>query len=118
MAAVCDDLHEWDYGSYEGLTSPEIRERDPDWNLWRDGCPEGESPAAVVARAERVIARVVEQAGSGDALLFAHGHILRVIAASWIGWAPDGGARLALSAGAVSELGFEHANRVIARWNT
>ena len=74
-----ENLREWDYGEYEGLTSAEIRERRPDWDLWRDGCPGGESPAEVSARADRVVALAAGSAG--DVIAFAHGHILRAIAA-------------------------------------
>ena len=83
VAEICEDLREWDYGEYEGLTTPEIRERDPDWSLWRDGCPGGESPAQVGARADRVLERL--RAAGGDAAAFAHGHILRVVTARWLG---------------------------------
>jgi probable phosphoglycerate mutase len=114
-AVIDDDLHEWDYGEYEGLTTPEIREKDPEWVLWRDGCPGGETPAAVGARADRVLARVA--AASGDALAFAHGHILRVVAARWVGMEVAAGARFALSAGAVSVLGHERETEVIEGWN-
>ncbi len=114
-AEIDDDLHEWDYGDYEGLTSVQIHEQRPDWRLWRDGCPGGESPAQVAARADRVIERV--RATDGDSLLFAHGHILRVLGARWIGLGPDGGSMFALDAGAVSVLGFEHEAEVFQRWN-
>jgi probable phosphoglycerate mutase len=114
-AVIDDDLHEWDYGEYEGLTTPEIREKDPEWVLWRDGCPGGETPAAVGARADRVLARVA--AASGDALAFAHGHILRVVAARWVGMEVAAGARFVLSAGAVSVLGHERETEVIEGWN-
>jgi broad specificity phosphatase PhoE len=113
---LCDDLHEWDYGDYEGLTTPEIRERDPDWVLWRDGCPGGESPAEVGARADRALERL--SSAGGDAIAFAHGHILRVVASRWIGMEPAAGARFALAAGAVSALGFERDTEVMAHWNT
>ena len=116
QASVEEDLREWDYGEYEGLTTPEIRERRPDWWLWRDGCPGGESPAQVSARADRFLARARE-AGDGDAIAFAHGHILRVIAARWVGQGPEFGARVTLAAGALSVLGFERDTEVIARWN-
>jgi probable phosphoglycerate mutase len=117
-AEIDEDLREWDYGEYEGLTTPEIRERDPQWNLWRDGCPGGELPAQVGARADRVIARV-RAAGSadGDVVAFAHGHILRVLAARWVAMEPAAGARFALRAGAVSVLGFERETEVLQRWN-
>ena len=113
---LCEDLHEWDYGDYEGLTTPEIRERDPGWVLWRDGCPGGETPAQVGARADQALERL--RAAGGDAIAFAHGHILRVVAARWIGMEPAAGARFALGAGAVSALGFERETEVLARWNT
>lgn len=115
VATVCDALHEWEYGDYEGLTTPEIRSRQADWSLWRDGCPGGESPEQVGARADQVLERV-RHAG-GDVLLFAHGHILRVIAARWIELPVAAGARFALAAGAVSRLGYERGTQVVAEWN-
>jgi broad specificity phosphatase PhoE len=114
-AAIDDDLHEWDYGRYEGLTTPEIRAENPDWSLWRDGCPGGERPDDVAARADRALARIA--AADGDALVFAHGHLLRVLAARWISLEAAFGARLALGAGAISVLGYEREKRVIERWN-
>jgi probable phosphoglycerate mutase len=114
-AEVERDLREWDYGDYEGLTTPEIRAARPDWNLWRDGCPGGESPADVAARADRVIARCATV--GGDALLFAHGHILRILTARWIGLDAAGGARLALEPAAFGVLGHERDTRVVERWN-
>jgi probable phosphoglycerate mutase len=115
VAELCDELHEWDYGEYEGLTTPEIRERDPSWNLWRDGCPGGESPEQVGARADRVLDRL--RAAGGDALAFAHGHILRVTTARWLGMEVGAGARFALGAGSVGVLGYEHDTQVLTRWN-
>jgi broad specificity phosphatase PhoE len=112
---LCDDLREWDYGEYEGLTTPEIWEHNPDWVLWRDGCPGGESPEQVGARADRALERL--RAADGEAIAFAHGHILRVVTARWIGMAPAAGARFALRAGALSTLGFERKTEVISRWN-
>lgn len=112
---LCDDLREWDYGSYEGLTTPQIRERDPEWDLWRDGCPDGETPSEVGARADRALSRL--RAADGDAIAFAHGHILRVVGARWIELPVAGGARLYLSTGAVCELGYEHDTAVIRSWN-
>jgi probable phosphoglycerate mutase len=120
VAQPCEDLREWNYGAYEGLTTPQIRSQRPDWTLWRDGCPGGESPAEVAARADRVLARIAAAgtgSGSGDALLFAHGHILRVLAARWIGLDAAGGALLALGAGAIGTLGHERETRVLERWN-
>jgi probable phosphoglycerate mutase len=114
-AVVFEDLREWDYGDYEGLTTPQIREDRPDWNLWRDGCPDGEQPDEVGARADRVLDRL--RSAEGDALAFAHGHIFRVIAARWIELPASGGARLKLKAGAVCALGFERETPVISLWN-
>jgi broad specificity phosphatase PhoE len=114
-AEICDDIVEWDYGEYEGLTTPQIRETNPVWNLWTDGCPGGEQPDEVGARADRVI-ELVRGAG-GDVLAFAHGHILRVVGARWIALPVAGGARLALRAGAISVLGFERETEVLSLWN-
>lgn len=115
LAQLRDDLREWDYGDYEGLTSGEIHALNPDWSLWRDGCPGGESPADVGARADRVIAELL-QAG-GPVAVFSHGHCLRVLGARWIGLAPEAGGRLALSPGSISLLGEEHQLRVLDGWN-
>jgi broad specificity phosphatase PhoE len=114
-ADICEDLHEWDYGEYEGLTTPEIRAQRPDWNLWSDGCPGGESPGQVGDRADRVLERA--GAAAGDVLMFAHGHILRVLTARWLDMAPGAGARFALGAGALSRLGFERETHVVQEWN-
>lgn len=114
-AEIVDDLREWEYGEYEGLTTPQIREANPEWNLWEDGCPGGELPAQVSARADRVLARVA--CASGDVIAFAHGHILRVLAARWIEMDARAGARLLLGAGSISVLGYERETRVVERWN-
>jgi broad specificity phosphatase PhoE len=111
-----DELMEWDYGAYEGLTTPQIREERPGWDLWRDGCPDGETAAEVGARADRAIARVREV--GGDAIIFAHGHLLRVLAARWVGLGPEGGALLALTPASVSELGYERERPVVRLWNS
>ncbi|MBJ7355210.1 MAG: histidine phosphatase family protein [Thermoleophilaceae bacterium] len=118
-ALLRDDLREWDYGDYEGLTSPQIQERNPGWNLWRDGCPGGESPEAVTARCDRVVEELMAQAsgGTGDAIVFAHGHILRSLAARWCGMPIAGGERLMLSTAAASALSFEHDVPTIRFWN-
>jgi len=114
-ARVDEDLHEWDYGDYEGLTSAEILELRPDWVLWRDGCPGGELPGQVGARADRVIATL---AGSpGPAAVFSHGHMLRVLGARWVSLEAGEGGHLALSTGALCALGHEHETAVISRWN-
>ena len=113
---ITSDLTEWDYGDYEGLTSPEIREQDPSWSLWTDGCPGGESPADVRARVDRLIANAV--GSGGDVLLFAHGHILRSVAARWCAFEVSAGERFLLMPATISVLGHEHETRVIARWNS
>jgi probable phosphoglycerate mutase len=115
VASLCEDLREWDYGDYEGLTTPEIRVERPDWWLWRDGCPGGEMPDEVGERADRALARL--RSADGDAVAFAHGHILRVLTARWLELPPAGGARFALVAGGVGELGFERETQVLRRWN-
>ena len=109
------DLCEWDYGDYEGRTTAEIRSERPDWSLWQDGVPNGESPQEVGARADRVIAEA--RASQGDVLLFAHGHLLRVLAARWLGLGPVDGCLFALDPGTISVLGYERQTAVIARWN-
>jgi probable phosphoglycerate mutase len=116
---VREDLREWDYGDYEGLTSPQIHEANPGWNLWRDGCPGGESPEHVAARCDRVIDELLAQAsgGTGDAIVFAHGHILRSLAARWCELPVSAGERLLLSTAAASSLSFEHRARAIKFWN-
>jgi broad specificity phosphatase PhoE len=115
-AELTDDLREWNYGDYEGLTTPQIRQRDPAWSLWRDGCPGGEQPEQVGERADRAIERM-RNAG-GDVVAFAHGHILRVVTARWIGMPVSSGARFVLFAGAIGTLGYERETEVVAGWNT
>lgn len=110
-----DDLEEFDYGDYEGRTTAEIREQRPGWDVWRDDSPGGETPPQVGVRADRVIARAL--AAHGDVALFAHGHLLRVLGARWIGVEAVHGGNLGLSTGAVCELGFERERRAIWHWN-
>jgi probable phosphoglycerate mutase len=110
-----DALLEWDYGEYEGLTTAQIRERRPGWVLWRDGCPGGETAAEVGARVDSLVAALLK--ARGDVALFAHGHVLRVLAARWLGLRPGDGALLALDTGTLSALGWEHATAVVRRWN-
>jgi len=111
------DLLEWNYGDYEGRTSAEIHAERPDWQLFRDGCPGGESPAQVAARADRVVERV--RAVAGDVLLFSSGHILRVLTARWLGLEPSAGRLLVLGTASRSALGYEHSLRepAIRLWN-
>jgi broad specificity phosphatase PhoE len=116
-AEVDADLQEWDYGAYEGRRTVDIRQERPDWYLFRDGCPGGESVEAIGTRADRVVARL--RAIEADVLVFGHGHILRVLAARWLGL-PPGEARLfVLSTAALSILGYEHAlhEPAIRLWN-
>ena len=115
QAEVTEDLHEVAYGSYEGRTTPEIREERPGWDLWADGTPDGEPLEAAGRRADRIIARAL--AAGGDVAIVAHGHILRVLGARWIALPATGGGRLALGTAAVCELGFERERRVITLWN-
>lgn len=109
------DLQEWDYGAYEGWTTAEIRAEQPEWSIWQTGAPGGETPADVGLRADRVIARAQE--ADGGMALFAHGHLLRVLAARWIGLSPGAGGSVALDTASVSMLGFEREQRVIRHWN-
>jgi probable phosphoglycerate mutase len=109
------DLAEWDYGRFEGLTTPEIRRSRPGWTIWDDGADGGETPAQVGARADAVIGRISSTAGR--VLVFSHGHLLRTLAARWLGLPPAEGRRLALYVATVSVLGWEHETRVVERWN-
>src|SRR5205085_962641 len=111
------ELVEWDYGDYEGITSAEIRKQRPDWQIFRDGCPGGESPAQVAARADRVVARL--RAVKGDVLVFSSGHFLRVLAARWCGLDVTFGSYLLLSTATLSMLSYEHdeTHPAIRLWN-
>jgi broad specificity phosphatase PhoE len=110
------DLMEWDYGHREGRTTPEIRQERPGWTLWRDGVSGGETAADVGRRADRVVAEL--RAADGDAAVFGHGHILRVLAARWIGLEPAEGRLFALGTSAISVLGYERETAVIRLWNS
>jgi broad specificity phosphatase PhoE len=116
-AEIDPDLVEWDYGQYEGRRTAEIHVERPGWQLFRDGCPGGESPAQVGARADRVIERV--RAVHGDVLLFSSGHFLRVLASRWLGLDAAGGRYLLLSTASLSALGYEHhlSEPAIRLWN-
>lgn len=118
QAQVCDDLHEWDYGAYEGLTTAEIRRAVPGWTIWSHPCPQGESQAQVAQRCARVIEQALQLAGEeGRVALFAHGHILRSLAGCWLGLGPAGGALLVLGTAGISVLGQEREQRALLRWN-
>jgi probable phosphoglycerate mutase len=111
------DLVEWNYGDYEGRTTADIHSERPDWQLFRDGCPNGESPSQVGARADRVVGRV--RAIEGDVLVFSSAHFLRVLAARWIGLEAAGGRYFLLGTASLSALGYEHelSQPVIRVWN-
>ena len=118
--AGCDpqldpDLREWDYGAYEGRRTADIRDERPGWSLWADGVPDGESAAEVAVRADRVIARA--RAAEGNVLLFAHGHLLRVLGARWVEAPPTAGQHLLLGTAAVCILGYERETPALSRWN-
>ena len=114
-ADVREDLREWDYGEYEGRTTPDIRKELPGWSVWTGGVPGGETVKEVGRRADRVIEEV--RAVDGDVALFAHGHVLRVLAARWIGLPADRGRSLALHTATIAVLGFERETPVLVRWN-
>lgn len=114
--AVTDpDLAEWNYGEYEGLTPKQIHEKVPGWLIFRDGCPGGEAPARVGARVDRVIARA--RAARGDVALFAHGHVLRVLAARWIGLPAGAGQHFLLDTGTLCVLGYYRDVPAVRVWN-
>jgi probable phosphoglycerate mutase len=117
VAELDPDLMEWDYGHYEGRRTVEILAERPDWQLFRDGCPGGETPAEIGARADRVVSRV--RAVAGDVLLFSSAHFLRVLSARWLGLEAAGGRYLLLSTASLSVLGYEHnlAEPAIRLWN-
>jgi probable phosphoglycerate mutase len=118
VAEVDEDLVEWDYGRYEGMRSAEILAKRPGWQLFRDGCPEGESPEEVGLRADRVVERV--RAAGGDVLVFSSGHFIRVLAARWLELGPgSAGKYLLLNTSSLSALGYEHklSQPVIRLWN-
>ncbi len=114
-AVIDPDLVEWNYGKYEGLTPQQIQEMAPGWLIFRDGCPGGEAPKHVGARVDRVIARC--RSVDGDSALFAHGHVLRVFAARWIGLPPDGGPHFLLTTGTLCVLGYYREIPAVRIWN-
>jgi broad specificity phosphatase PhoE len=115
VAVPRHELMEWDYGEYEGRTTTEIRRERPGWTLWRDGVPVGETAAQVGARVDRLVAD--SESAGGDVLLFAHGHVLRVLAARWLGLEPGAGRLFALDPATLSVLGYERETRIIRLWN-
>jgi probable phosphoglycerate mutase len=117
QAETMQDLVEWNYGDYEGKRTAEIRAARPDWTLFHDGCPGGESPAEIGQRADRVISRL--RAVDGNVLVFSSGHILRVLAARWLGFPTEGGKYLLLETASLSIIGYEHnlTEPIIRLWN-
>jgi broad specificity phosphatase PhoE len=115
VAQVEENLREWDYGIYEGKTTAEIRKDQPDWSIWDAAPPQGEPVEHVAERTQKVIDRAA-QAG-GQVALFAHAHVLRILAATWLGLPARGGSLFALSTGSVSTLGYERETRVVTTWN-
>jgi probable phosphoglycerate mutase len=114
-ALIEPNLAEWDYGDYEGKTTADIQKMRKGWSLFRDGVPRGEKIEQVAVRAQDVIIRA--ETAPGDVALFAHGHILRILTACWLGLPPDAARYFALGTASVSTLGYEHDTRVITRWN-
>jgi probable phosphoglycerate mutase len=114
-AARRDELMEWDYGAYEGRTTAEIREEAPGWTLWTDGVPGGETVEQVGARVDGVLNEV--RSTDGDVLVFAHGHVLRILTARWLGLEPDAGRLFALDPATISTLGYERETPVLQIWN-
>jgi broad specificity phosphatase PhoE len=112
-----EDLAEWNYGAYEGRTTAEIRRENPDWSLWYDGVPGGESQRQVAERADRVLGQAAEALRQGPVVLIGHGHFSRVLGARWIGLPVSGGANLLLGTAAPSVLGAQYGVPVIVRWN-
>jgi len=115
--ALDDDLAEWDYGDYEGLTSKDIHAERPGWTIFADGAPNGEAPDQVAARADRVLTRALEATARGPVALVGHGHMSRVLGARWVGLPASAGANLLLGTAAACVLGAEHDQPVIVRWN-
>ena len=115
VAQVDENLREWDYGVFEGRTTADIRKDQPDWSIWDSPVPQGETVEQVAARTQRVIDRATQS--GGQVALFAHAHVLRILAATWLGLPPRAGRLLALGTGSVSTLGFERETRVISTWN-
>jgi probable phosphoglycerate mutase len=116
LAIVDPNLMEWDYGAYEGKSTADIHLVRPGWSLFRDGVPGGETIEQVAARANAVITHALSES-SGDVAMFAHGHILRILAACWMGLEPRAAQHLVLGTASISTLGYEHETRAVTRWN-
>jgi len=114
-AAVEPDLHEWNYGDFEGLTTKQIHHKQPGWMLFRDGCPGGETPEQIGARVDRVVARV--RGTAGDVVLFAHGHVFRVLVARWIGLPTAAGQHFLLDTATLNVLGYYGDTPAVKIWN-
>ena len=112
-----ETLREWDYGDYEGITTPEIRKGEPHWTIWSHGCPNGENAETVQQRCEQTIAIALAETGDGDVALFAHGHVLRALTGTWLGLGATGGRLFQLGTGTICILGFERGQRAITCWN-
>jgi broad specificity phosphatase PhoE len=115
VAEIEDGIQEWNYGSYEGKTTSEIKQARPEWSVWRDSAPDGETIDQVATRAKKII--VACERGSGPVLLFSHAHFLRVLAACWLGLPAETGRLFAMDVASLSILGYERENRVIRLWN-
>ena len=118
QAEVCHDLLEWDYGVFEGRTNADIRTEHPGWELWRDGAPEGESPADMERRADRIVDELLDTCEhGGDVLVFGHGHGLKALTIRWLGLPIIHGRLLDLATGSISTLGWKRDVRVLDGWN-
>ena len=118
VTEITDDLREWDYGEFEGMTTPEIQERQPGWAIWTGPWPGGESAADVAARCDRLIERVRATPDEGPVAFVAHGHILRAMTARWLGFDVADGKRFVLGTATLSILGWEHDWPAVSRWNS
>ena len=115
QASTDDDLKEWNYGEYEGLTTPEIWKKNPDWNIFSNGAPNGERVEDVSLRAERIIKQLLSV--EGNCAIFSHGHFLRILTARWLELLPREGKHFSLSPGSLSILGYERATPALLLWN-
>lgn len=114
---IVEEIREWDYGDYEGITTPQIRETVPGWTVWSHGCPNGEQAEQVRIRCSQAIDKALSAPGDGDVALFAHGHILRAFTGTWLGLGAAAGGLFKLNTASVSILGWERDQRAIVRWN-